>query len=141
MAAVGSFTVTTADNGGGVTEYTIAWTSSAGGAVSGATFDCKAGTIIKVIFVPDSGGTQPTDLYDVTMTDENSVNVFDDGAGTSVGANLSNSAASVKVPFIGGGTVTYIRRYFHGGQLTPVVANAGAAKGGTIIMYVSDAVL
>lgn len=137
----GSITVTTTELKGGVTKYSVAWVSDAAGAVSGNAFALKQGTIITVEFTPDSGGTQPTDLYDVTCTDAEGVNIFDDGSGTSVGANLSNAASSHKIPFIGGGTVTYVRRWHPGGNVTPVVAAAGATKGGTIVIYVMDGVV
>lgn len=139
----GSIAVTTSEvaGGAGVREYSIAWTSDASGAVSGNTLTISAGTIIAVEFVPGAGGVQPTDLYDVTFTDAEGVNMFDDGAGTSVGANLSNATASHKVPFVGGGSVTYVRMWLHGGAYTPVVANAGNAKQGTINVYVAPGVL
>lgn len=139
----GSITVTSSEVGGagGVRKYEIAWVSDAAGAVSGNTVDMPAGTIIAVEFIPDSGATQPTDLYDVTFLDEHGVNMFDDGSGTSVGANLSNVNASHKVPFIGGGSVTYVRQWLHPGSYQPVVAAAGASKGGTIHIYVATGVL
>lgn len=139
----GSITTTSSGvtGGTGVRKYSIAWTSDASGAVSGNTVAISAGTIVAVEFVPGAGGVQPTDLYDVTFTDADGINVFDDGAGASVGANLSNAAASHKVPFVGGGTVTYVRRWLHGGNYTPVVAAAGNAKQGTINVYVAPGVL
>lgn len=139
----GSITVTTSEvaGGAGVREYSIAWTSDASGAVSGNTVVLGAGTIIAVEFVPGAGGVQPTDLYDVTFTDAEGVNMFDAGDGTSIGANLSNANASHKVPFVGGGAVTYVRMWLHGGDYTPVVAAAGNAKQGTINVYVAPGVL
>lgn len=139
----GSITVTSSEvaGGAGVRKYSIAWTSDAAGAVSGNTVEISAGTIIAVEFVPGTGGVQPTDLYDVTFTDAEGVNMFDDGAGTSVGANLSNATASHKVPFVGGGSVTYVRQWLHGGDYTPVVAAAGNAKQGQIDLYVAPGVL
>src|SRR5512139_2576632 len=133
----GSITVTTSEEGSGVIKYSVAWLSDASGNVSANTFSMGSGTIVMVEFVPDSGGTQPTDLYDVTLTDAEGVNVLDDGTGSaSIGANLSNTAASHRVPFIGGGgTVTYVRTWVHSGLFTPVVAAAGNAKGGTINVY------
>lgn len=139
----GSITVTTSlvENSGGVTKYSVAWLSDAAGAVSGNTFSMSPGSIVVVEFIPDSGGTQPTDLYDVTLTDSEGVNMLDDGAGTSIGANLSNATSSHKVPFIGGSATTYARTWLHGGLYTPVVAAAGNAKGGTIVIYVSPGIV
>jgi hypothetical protein len=140
----GSVTLTSSEvaGSGGVRKYSLAWVSDAAGAVSGNAVTLGPGTIVVVEFVPDSGGTQPTDLYDVTaFNDPEGTNMFNDGAGASIGADLSNTAASHKVPFIGGGSVTYVRQWLHGGAYTLVVAAAGNAKGGTVHIYVMPVVL
>lgn len=123
----GSITVTTSRDANGLTKYSIAWVCDAAGAVSGNTFSVKAGELVQVGYTPNGGGTQPTDLYDVTMTDPDGADAL---AGT--GANLSNATASKVVPVIS----TYFRRYLAAGSYTPVVANAGNAKGGTIDLWV-----
>lgn len=128
----GTLTVTTADKGQGVTQYTMAWVSTAGGAVSANAFPMKAGTIVGWKAVPDGGGTQPTDLYDLTLDDTNTVDLLAGG-----GANLSNATSTRKVPFLS----TYGRVYFEGGNVDLVVANAGAAKGGTVYVWVRDGAL
>lgn len=122
----GSITVTTT-RVGPLTRYDIDWLSSAGGAVSANTFSVKTGELVEVRFTPDGGGTQPTDLYDLTMTDADGTDVL---AGT--GANLSNATATAVVPVIS----TYFRRQLTAGDLTPVIANAGNAKGGNIVLLV-----
>lgn len=143
MAEVGTTTIATTEvaNSGGILKHVITWTSDASGNVSGNSLSLPPGSIVSVDFTPNSGGTQPTDLYDVTFTDALSINVFDDGAGASIGANLSNTTSAHKVPFVGGGSVTYIRRWLHGGTYTLVVAAAGNAKGGTVNIYQSPVVL
>lgn len=140
----GSVTLTSSQvaAGAGVRKYSLAWVSDASGDVSGTSVTLPPGTIIAVTFDPDGGGTQPTDLYDVTMTcDAHGPNIFDDGAGTSIGANLSNATATHKVPFVGGGAVTYVRQWLHGGGYTLVVAAAGNAKGGVVDVYIAPGVL
>lgn len=122
----GSITVTTSE-AGKLAKYSIAWTCDAGGAVSANTFNVMAGELVQAGYVPNSGGTQPTDLYDVTLTDPNGIDIL---GGT--GANLSNATASVAVPAVS----TYFRRMLEAGSYTPVVANAGNAKGGTIVLLV-----
>lgn len=124
LGAVGTVTVTTADAGNGVTLYTVAWTSTAGGAVSGNAFAVKRGHLKQIKFVPNSAGTQPTDLYDVTLVDENSIDVLN-----SQGANLSNSA---------GLYLQFDPPLWHDADndLDLVVANAGNAKGGTVYLWV-----
>jgi len=119
----GSVAASSADIGGGFTKYTIAWTSDAAGAVSGNTVDVKRGHLRQVKYKPDAGGTQPTDLYDVTLLDADGADLLAGG-----GANLSNVNASIAVP-----TAPIL---LEGQSVTPTVANAGNAKGGTIILYV-----
>jgi len=126
----GSITVTTADLGGSITRYTVAWTASAGGAVSGTTFDVKAGRLVEVRQLPSSGPTQPSNLYDVTVLDGNSVDVLVGG-----GANLSNSAPTYTAPALSSGYPVYLEA----GQLTPTVANAGNATTGQVVLYVCGA--
>jgi len=131
MAVAGTVTVTTSDLGGGYSKYSIAWVSSAGGAVAENAVGIKRGHIHQAKFVPDGGGTQPTDLYDVTLLDAISGGV---DFLTGIGANLSNANRKIGVPQVGDGT-TALQRVFHeGGDLYPTVANAGNAKGGTIIL-------
>lgn len=133
MAVAGSITVAAVELGGAYTKYTLAWVSSAGGAVSEIGVAIKRGHIHKVTFAPDSGATQPSDLYDATLLD-----AISGGADflTGIGANLSNATRKIGVPQIGDG-VTALQRVFHeGGDLYPTIANAGAAKGGTITIVI-----
>ncbi|HKZ21153.1 MAG TPA: hypothetical protein VJQ57_13715 [Acidimicrobiia bacterium] len=137
----GSIAVTTSEITHNILKYSVLWTSDAAGAVSGNTFDMAVGTIIAVEFIPSSGGTTPTTLYDVDMLDAENVTMFDDGAGTSIGTNLSATAASHKVPLVGTTGVTIYRRWHHGGPVQPTVAAAGDTKSGTINVYISMGVL
>lgn len=131
MAVAGTVTTTTADLGGGYTKYTMAWVCSAGGAVTENAVAVERGHIHQVKFIPDSGGTQPTDQYDATLIDAISGGV---DFLTGIGGNLSNTTRKIGVPQVGDGT-TALQRVFHeGGDLYPTIANAGNAKGGTIIV-------
>jgi hypothetical protein len=122
----GTLAVTTLDVGANVTRYKLTWTSDASGNVSGNAFAVKPGVLIQLKFVPNGGGTAPTDLYDITLVDTDSVDVIG-GAG----ANLSATVGSVKNALLGD-------VYFHDGQQTLdlVVANAGNAKGGIVYLWV-----
>jgi len=122
----GSITVTTSKVGG-LTKYSVAWLSDASGVVSANTFNVIAGELQQVTFIPDSGGTQPSDLYDMTLTDADGVDILSGG-----GANLSNATTTKIVPAIS----TYFRRTLAAGAYTPVLANAGNAKGGTVVLLV-----
>lgn len=133
MAVAGAITAAAAEIGGGYTKYTLAWVSSAGGAVSEIPVAFKRGHIHQVEFAPDGGATQPTDLYDVTLLD-----AVAGGADflTGVGVNLSNASRKIAAPQIGDGVTALQRPLHEGGDLYLTVANAGAAKGGTISVIV-----
>jgi hypothetical protein len=122
----GTNTVTTLDVGGNVTRYKCAWLSDASGNVNTNPFSVKPGVLMQLKFVPNGGGTVPTDLYDITLSDTDAVDVIG-GAG----ANLSATAGVVKNALLGD-------VYFHDGQqqLDLVVTNAGNAKGGTVYLWV-----
>ncbi len=124
-----------AQGGKQVVKTSIAWTSDAAGAVSGNATVLPSGTVVGVTFIPGAGGVQPTDLYDVTFTDAAGINAFNDGAGVSIGANLSNTLATEKIPFIGGAASTFVRAWLEGGSYTLVVAAAGNAKQGTVVIF------
>jgi hypothetical protein len=129
MAVAGSIVVTTADRGDNVTEYSIAWTSDAAGAVTENPVAVKSGKIIGVKFIP-SAVTAPSAAYDVTVIDGESVDMV-----TGLGANLSATASTRSVPLVN----STEKLFFEGGNLTPTVANAGNAKLGTIILWVQGA--
>lgn len=124
-----------------ITLYQITWISDASGAVSGSTFTTKMGTIVAVEFIPGVGITQPDDLYDLDCLDADGISVFDNGAGATIGANLSNVAASHHVPMVGLSGVTIYRRWHRGGPLQLTVLNAGDTMSGTVKIYMMDGVL
>lgn len=100
------------------------WTSSAGGAADKTSEESYIGLIERAVFIPDSGGTQPTNLYDVVVNDADGTDVLHGN-----GANLSNAAAVLKSHVTDGlGAVV-------NSTLTLAVTNAGNAKGGKVILY------
>lgn len=129
LSATGTATMThsrqPAGDGAHVYErYTIAWTSTAGGAVSGNPFAVVAGYLTSIRFVPGTGGTQPTDLYDVTLTDGGITDLLAGG-----GADRSNASSSI---------LSWDPKMFQDGSRTldVAVANAGNAKTGTVVILV-----
>jgi hypothetical protein len=109
----------------------IPWTSSAGGSATVVT-DKLNGILLAVEPVPGTGTSQPTNLYDVTLTDEAGVDVL---AGQ--GANLSNAAPSVfcpGVPITDGTSTSTLPRPISD-VLTLNVSNAGNAKSGSVWLY------
>lgn len=128
MAAVGSITQSHQKHRT-VRRLALAWTSSAGGAVSGIPSEGISGELLRVVFVPGAGGVQPTDNYDVSMLDEDGFDVLQN-----LGQNRSNVNSSQLVPLVGDGTTTNQRTAIDG-VLSLVVANAGNAKQGTVTLY------
>lgn len=128
MPAVGTNVITVISRNR-PTRVTFSWTSNASGAVSGTASSRVGGRISRVVFVPGSSGSQPTDLYDVTLLDEHGMDVL---AGK--GGNLSNAAASQVVPLIGDGTTTN-QTISVNGTLELQVAAAGNAKSGQVHVY------
>lgn len=129
MAAVGTNTITYRDSAV-IKKIIMDWTSDASGDVSGTATAFREGEILRVDFIPDSGGTQPTDQYDVTLTDPDSIDVL-----AGVGANQGNAASESLFPALTNGTAGNSGPVFFVGALSLVVANAGNAKGGKVIVY------
>lgn len=101
------------------------WLSDASGDVTGnATTEYFTGQILYAAFVPDGGGTQPSDNYDVTVLDSNSLDLLN-----GLGANKSNAAAVYADQYDGLGAVA-------NSKLTVTVDNAGNAKGGIVYLWI-----
>jgi hypothetical protein len=102
-----------------------AWfTSHTDGSVSGIGLPLPPGRLSTLKVVPASGGTQPTNLFDLTLVDGDGLDVLGGR-----GADLSNAAPTLlqfdpPMPF-------------PGGHLSPTVANAGSGKSGTLVLTVS----
>jgi len=112
-----------------VKKVSIDWLSDASG---DATVDTKAlsGQILRVVFKPDSGGTQPTNLYDVVLNDADGLDVL-----AGLGANLANNANTQVVPVVTDGNAGNMAPVAVDGVLSLAVSNAGDAKGGEIHIY------
>jgi hypothetical protein len=105
--------------------FSVAWTSTAGGDVSGNGFSVPAGELISARFIPGTGGTAPTAAYDVTLTDGSVPDLLQSAAG----ANLSATVPTLSVwnpPVFQDGSRT----------LDVVVANAGDSKTETVVLII-----
>lgn len=116
---------------GQTVKISLAWTSDASAGTISNTFGPVMGFITAAEFVPGAGGTQPSDAYDLTITDAAGVDQLG-GAG----ANLSNSVAT-KVPvFITDGSNKIPNIVSEGATgLTLVGANCGNSKTGTVNLF------
>ena len=100
-----------------------AWTSDASGDVSQASTSKFDGEILAIATVPD-GSAAPTDNYDITLTDENSLDVL---AGQGANRDTANTEYVTAKENLG---------VVHDSLLTLVVANAGNAKQGTFYVWI-----
>ena len=116
--------VVTEEVGGGLQRVKFAFTtSSSTGAADGATTRAITGVIERAVIVPNTSTTQPTDQWDVTITDEDGVDVLQ-----GYGANLSNAHTTVITGELLGACAHDL--------LTLGVTNAGNSKTGLVILYV-----
>lgn len=106
-------------------KITFDWTSDAATGAADATTTSKfSGLIERVVQIPDSGGTQPDNLYDVVVNDEDGTDILHGN-----GANLVNTGPTLKSHVTDGlGAVV-------ASTLTLAVTNANNSKGGKTIIY------
>jgi len=106
-----------------VKKITFVWTSDALGATTGATTAYFSGIVYRTVFAPTLSAT-PSALYDVTVTDDDSVDILDGG-----GANLSSIATVQLQGLLGVSAIADT-------QLILNVSNAGSGKSGQVIIYI-----
>ena len=101
----------------------FSWTSDGSGDASETNDTELTGKIIEIVTVPGSGGSQPTDQYDLTITDNNSIDISHGN-----GANRSNASNEYITEANAGAVVN--------SKLTITVANAGDTKTGDVYIFV-----
>ena len=116
----------TEDTTGGLQKVRWTWTCSSAGAYSEATTVRFNGSLQELITIPGTSGDAPTDQYDITITDANSVDTLG-----GQGANRSGTATEYKKASDGLGFVK-------SSLLTLNVSNAGDIKQGTVELYIVD---
>ena len=124
----GSIT-TTVSKKNSLVKYKMDWLSDASGDVDVDAIPMIQGEIQSVHYFPDAGGTQPSDNYDLTMTDSYGVDIL-----TGTGANLSQTTDTYAVPALS----TYFKVVIEAGSYDLVIANAGNAKGGIVEVIVKE---
>jgi hypothetical protein len=109
---------------GDVQKVKLVWVSDdATGAVSGTTTFETCGQLMRLTTVPAAGGSAPTDNYDLTIKDEDGLDILN-----GLGADRSATVTQHKVSNDG-------LLFTVATTLTLAVANAGNAKGGTVYLY------
>lgn len=114
-----------------VVRITIDWTSHTDGTVTQALPKAYSGYLERVVFNP--GSTAPTNLYDVTLTDEQSFDVLH-----GQGANLSDTNTTDVSPGVPlkDGTTTSVTKCLIDDVLTLNITNAGSSKTGAVVLYI-----
>ena len=123
---IGTATVASWSGPGNATyrSYRMTWTSDGSGDVSATAVPIVSGLLRSVTVIPvTSGGTQPDNLFDVTLLDVDALDLLGGG-----GANCVNT----------GPTMIDMGVVFPGGNVYPTVANAGAANVGEIVIVVEN---
>jgi hypothetical protein len=105
-----------------VQEVKFAWTSAGTGAADATTTQAYSGQVVECVIIPGAAADIPDNLFDVVVTDANSVDVLH-----GLGADLSN--ADTTVIAAGAGFVCNT-------ALTLAVTNAGATNTGTVILHI-----
>lgn len=119
-------------NGTDVVKHTFAWVSNSSGNATLSSGIAISGEIQRVVFVP-SAAASPTALYDVTLTDEDGIDVFA-GQGENLSATVALSVCP-GTPFKDGTTI-FERSTVVDSILTLNVSNAGDSKAGKVVVYV-----
>ena len=110
---------------GSIKKIHFAWVSDASGNVNGAggaTVGAYNGAILRLVTVPNGGGTAPTS-YAVTVNDQDSTDVLM-GAGTGRSATVTEQVLASSLGVVANDT------------LTIGITGAGNAKGGDIYLYI-----
>jgi hypothetical protein len=110
----------------------IAWTSDGSGNYTEAVN--ISGVILRVVTNP--GSAAPTDNYDVTLIDEDGIDLL-----ASQGLNRDTTTTENFCPGLSfsDGTTTSIIPMFHCGVATLTIANAGDSKTGAVVLYIQSA--
>ena len=121
----GTVTLTEVVAGTTVRKLTFDWTSDAAGDADQQSVETYDGLVTAVAQIPDPVDT-PTDLYDVTVVDEDGIDVLH---GEGANFPIATSATFKTREVDGLGVVTTSR-------LTLNVSNAGNAKKGKTILWI-----
>lgn len=121
---------------GPVVQVIADWTSDESGDASGTTAPVVHGEIVKGVTVPSSTAA-PTADYDITITDQNSVDVLGGCQDDLSDRHTSNTEEEYFLVL--DDAETSLAQSLHpvvSDRLTVTVANAGDTKAGTVYLYV-----
>jgi hypothetical protein len=110
----------TSETSGPLQQFVWTWTSSAGGAATYTPETKFSGSVVNLVTIPD-GVSVPTTNYDVTVIDDNGVDVLN-GAGIDRDSTLTQYAQEAALGVVANS------------QLDFTIANAGDTKKGTVVV-------
>jgi hypothetical protein len=126
--ALGSGTTTiTAETHGSVKKVTFDWLSDGAGAVDTTYAKRFSGEVLQVVVVPDGGGTEPTNAYDILIYNQDGADLI----GPLVLLNIVNTTTYTKVK----ATAANILGVLANDKIRIVISGAGDANGGKIMVY------
>lgn len=111
-------------------KMTFSWTSDADGAAMITTSDDVQGTIVRITITPSAGDTAPSAAYDMTLTDEDGLEIL-----STNGANLSATASTHFWPEVlsaAGNPMPVVTA----SKLTLAVTNAGDGNKGLVKVFI-----
>lgn len=126
-----SWAISYKKNGSDIVKQTFDWVSDGSGNATVVASQIASGEIQRVVFVPSTTAA-PTANYDITLTDDKSVDVLA-GQGANLGAS-GNTHVCPGLP-LKDGTTTSVVPIVVDSILTLNVSNAGASKAGSVIVY------
>ena len=116
-------TFTETDYSHSIQHLSIAWTSDSDGGATGTSTQPYDGILHFVATIPSGGGTAPVADYDVTLTDNNSLDLLL-GSGVDRSATLTQYIKQADLGVVSGSKLTF------------TVAAAGELKQGTAHIYI-----
>lgn len=109
-----------------ITKVTVPWTSDSSGDYT-EDIVVPNGCVLRVVTDPEADTAAPTDNYDLTILDEQGMDVCG-----GLGADRDTANSEQFVPVIP--TTTF--PFAVGGTLTVTIAAAGDSKSGTVVIYI-----
>lgn len=109
----------------------VDWTSASDGSATGEVE--LDGQLIK--FVTNPGATAPSDNYDITLVDEDGIDVAEGLLANRDTSNSEEVYAFKQVTLTGTGSDAAALPIYHGGPVTFTLASAGDSKVGQLKVY------
>lgn len=124
---------------GRIQRVIASWVSDDAAGTASGTSRKLCGRLIKAMNAPSAAGVQPTDNYDITITDSDSVNILSGSLPTL--DNISNASKTERYFFVkntDAAPLSTSTAPLVSSALTIAVAAAGNSKQGAITLYIES---